>query len=356
LKKIIFLIIKIMQQGQFRAAALEEITKTNSTYTNARYAPLGDQSVGQPFPLYKQPAAYFTRWTPAGQAESNRKRQMNLPTNNNAFRQGMIDLGVGIANQDNIAWMNRTQTLSNNGDPLSCVNDTDCEPWQGTTCNPQHQSWNDAKGNQGNYCSTTIYPELAGGSYFRKDANQGGIGKECRTSGDCGQGYSCNQQTDFTGKNIQQTGFCSQVYNCPDGSKQYMGYPYNSSWPVPPPKDQNNNGQGYSSKEVCLHNIRPQQNCVNSNGKWFAVYPGYCPVPTNLRKDDNPVGSLYTSSVQQSISIPAYASNAASTVIQPVGAFAAWNINSSSSQLHEMNQPLEYSLSINPIPPNQFKN
>jgi hypothetical protein len=346
-----------MIQGQFRAAAQQEISKIDNSYTNARYAPVGSSQVGEPFPLYKQPGAYFTRWTPAGQAVSNMKREMNLPTNNTAFRQGMMDLGVGIANQNNIAWTNRTQTLANNGDPLSCVNNSDCSPWPGTTCNSQHESWDSAKGNQGNFCSYTVYPELKDSKYQRKDVNQGGIGKQCKTDNDCGDGYSCNQKTDFTGKNIQQTGFCSQMYDCPDGSSHYMGYPYNSSWPIPPPKDQNNNGQGYASKDACLHNMVGQQNCVRSdaNGRWYAVYPGYCPVPANLRKNGNPMGSLYTSSVQQEITIPAYATSSASNLPQPVGAFAAWNINSNTGQLRQQNEPLQYSLAINPVPANQLQ-
>lgn len=344
-----------MQQGQFKAAAMKEIDKIDSTYTNARYAALGNQTVGEPFMLYKQPGAYFTMWTPAGQAESNMKKEMNLPTNNNAFRQGMIKDGVGIANRQNIAWLNRTQTLSNNGATTACVNNADCAAWPGTKCNRNYQSWNDAKGNQGNFCSEVIYPELKNGVYTRKLQNEGGIGKQCNTDQDCGDGYSCNQTTDMYGKNIQQTGYCSQVYECSDGTSHYMGYPYNASIPIPPSPQQNNNGQGYATKEMCNFDIRSQQDCVqNANGKWYAVYPGYCPLPALLRKDLNPQGALLTSTPTQNIKVPAYATNSASvsTNAKPLGALGSFSMNSMINASRQENEPLQYSMSINPMPPN----
>jgi len=339
-------------QGQFEAAAYQDISQANQNdYVNARYAPIGNQQVGMPFPLYKQPGYYFTDWTPAGQQPSNLKRQMNLPTDNTLFRNSQEAAGVKLANTQNNAWMFRTQTLTNNGDPIACRNNTDCASWPGTTCNPQYQSWTNAKGNQGNYCSITQYPELASGRYERKDANQGGIGKACSSNSDCGSGYSCNNETDMFGKNIQQTGYCSQTYNCPDG-KHYLGYPYNSGIPIVPPRGQNNNGQGYNTEEQCSSNKLGQQNCVqDQSGKFFAVYPGYCPVPTNAREGSNPQGALMSSAphtLEGGIKLPAYATNQGSAITKPLAAFTSWNINSDVSNLHQMSQPLQYSISINP--------
>jgi len=341
-----------MTTPQFAMAAYRELDKVNhDEYTNARYAPTGDQKVGTPFPLFRQPAAYFTDYTPSGQSMSNLKKQMNLPTNNTLFRNAQESDGVNLQNTQNTAWMYRTQTLANNGDPIACRNNTDCASWPGTTCNPQFQSWNDAKGNQGNYCSKTEYPELASGIFDRKDATQGGIGKACTSDGECGTGYFCNNTTDMFGKNVQQTGYCSQLYNCPDG-QHFVGYPYNSGIPIVPPKNQNNNGRGYNSEAECTSNKLAQQDCKKDmSGKWFAVYPGYCPVPTNQRQGNSPLGALPSSNmsaIDGGIKIPAYATNAASSITKPARAFTAWNINADVSNLQQMSDPLAYELSINP--------
>lgn len=341
-----------MSQGQFRSAAMSELSGANKNdYVNARYAPVGNQKVGQPFPLFKQPAGYFTDYTPSGQTMSNYKRQMNLPTNNTLFRNTMSGDGVSLQNNQNTAWMYRTQTLSNNGEPMACRNDADCEAWPGTTCNPQYQSWTNAKGNQGNYCSTTVYPEMASGEYVRKTAKEGGIGKSCTTDSECASGYFCNNDTDIFGTNEQQTGYCSQVYECSDG-KHYLGYPYNSGVPINPPPEQNNGGKGYKTKEQCSSSKLAQQDCVQgSNGNWFATYPGYCPVPTNLRSGGQPNGQLPSSSmpaIKAGISIPAYATNMSSSMTKPMSSFVAWNINSDVSQLSAMSTPFKYELSINP--------
>jgi hypothetical protein len=338
-----------MIQNQFQAAAFNSLEKADENeYTNARYAD------GTPFPLFKQSGAYFTDWTPSSQSASNTKKRMNLPTNNTLFRNTQSSDGVRLQNNENAAWVFRTQTLANNGDVMACRNNTDCASWPGTSCNPNHQSWTDAKGNQGNYCSKTHYPELDSGIYVRKDSSQGGIGKSCTTDTDCSQGYSCNNETNMFGKNVQQTGYCSQTYDC-DTETQYLGYPYNSGIPIPPPKDQNNYGKGYSTKEMCNNIKLSQQDCVKDNsGKWFATYPGYCPVPTNLRKGDNPLGALPTSSmrtVDKGITIPSYATNASSNIGKPQGAFSAWNMNSSKSSGNDnsgMSEPMQYELSINP--------
>ena len=107
-------------QAQFEAAAFRDVSHANQNdYVNARYAPIGNESVGMPFPLYKQPASYFTDWTPAGQSPSNLKRQMNLPTDNTLFRNTQQVDAVSLANKQNNAWLYRTQTLVNNGDPIA---------------------------------------------------------------------------------------------------------------------------------------------------------------------------------------------------------------------------------------------
>lgn len=339
-------------QGQFQAAAFKDINKANQNdYVNARYAPVGDQTVGMPFPLFKQPGAYFTDYTPSGQSASNLKRQMNLPTDNTLFRNTQQADGVSLQNKQNTAWLYRTQTLMNNGDPIACRNNTDCSSWPNTSCNPQYMSWNDSKGNQGNYCSVTRYPEMEGGMYNRKSATQGGIGKACTTDNECGTGYSCNNSTDMFGKNIQQTGYCAQVYQCQDGP-HYLGYPYNSGIPIVPPSGQNNGGMGYSTEDECANNKLAQQDCKQDmQGRWFATYPGYCPVINNLRSNNNAQGMLPSSSLatqDSGIKIPSYATNRSSSIGKPLSAFTSWNINASPINSHQMSDPLSYEMSINP--------
>lgn len=342
-------------QGQFRAAAMKDIQKADQEgYPNARFAAIGNQTVGKPFPLFRQSGAYFTDWTSSGQTNSLYNLQRNVKTDTVMANSAMQADGVSQASQQNVAMVNRTQTLANNGQPAACRNDADCEPWPGTTCNPQYQGWDVAAGNQGNFCSRTVYPELDQGKYTRKDTNEGGIGRACSHNGDCGQGYFCNNETDIFGKNVQQTGFCSQVYDCPGGVKQYMGYPHNSGEPIVPPKDQNNNGKGYQSKQECLDHSLGQQNCSkDDSGRWFATYPGYCPVATNLRKGGNPLGAFSTSPPsQQAILMPGYATSSASKISGPPQAFSSWKMNSIASDSNESSSPLQYSLSINPRPKN----
>jgi hypothetical protein len=337
---------------QFEASAFRDLDQANQNdYVNARYAPVGNQKIGDPFPLFRQPAGYLTDWTPAGQTSSNIKRQLNLPTNNTLLRNTEQSNAINLQNKQNNAWVYRTQTLMNNGDPIACRNNTDCSSWPGTTCNSQVMSWPDAKGNQGNFCSLTQYPEMEGGIFFRKNTNQGGIGKGCTTDNDCGSGYSCNNVTDMFGKNVQQTGYCSQVYNCPDGN-HYLGYPYNSGIPIIPPKNQNNGGKGYGSEEECSSNKLSQQDCIrDSTGKWFATYPGYCPVVPNLRRGDSPAGQLPSASmstINSGFKIPSYATNMASSSGKPLSAFTSWNINSNVGNTQQMSDPLSYEISINP--------
>lgn len=339
-------------QAQFEAAAFRDVSQANQNdYVNARYAPIGNETVGMPFPLFRQPAFYFTDFTPAGQTPALLNLQMNLPTDNTLARNTQQAAGVSLASKQNNAMVFRTQTLSNNGAPIACRNNTDCSSWPGTTCNGQYMSWPDAKGNQGNFCSVTKYPELDGGIYHRKNTNQGGIGKGCTTNNDCGSGYSCNNLTDMFGKNVQQTGYCSQVYNCSDGA-HFLGYPYNSGIPIVPPSGQNNNGSGYSTEDECRHNKLAQQDCKqDSTGHWFATYPGYCPVPTNLRSNNQPSGMLAsTSMVSQNsgITMPTYATSSGSAIGKPLAAFTSWNINSSPLNAQQMSDPMSYELSINP--------
>lgn len=343
--------------SNFAAAAYQELGQNNNTYINSRYAPQGNQEVGMPFPLFRQPAYYFTQWGPSPDTESTWKKQFNLPTNTNLFRRAVEGDAINLGNQQLNAWVYRTQTLGNNGDTIFCTNNQDCSPWPGTTCNSNYENWPDAKGNQsGSFCSYTVYPELEGGGYHRKNANQGGIGKNCRTDQDCGEGYRCNNQYDIQGRSIQQAGYCSQMYTCPDGSQRYMGYPYNSGIPQPPPPHQNRNGQGYPTYDDCLDNALGQQNCVTGpGGAWFAVYPGYCPVPPSKREGGNPQGSIPSTQPQEAqmgFVIPAYATNMASkTGGEKVASFnTAW---AQPQQIQDgTTGALQYSLSINPIPPN----
>lgn len=339
-------------QAQFQAAAFNEVKQANQNdYVNARYAPVGNEKVGIPFPLFRQPAGYFTDWTPSGQAASNYKRRMNLPTNNTLFRNTAQSDAINLANKQNNAFVFRTQTLTNNGDPIACRNNTDCASWPGTTCNGQYMSWSDAKGNQGNYCSITKYPEIDGGVYTRKTAAEGGIGKACSNDNECGTGYMCNNITDMFGKNVQQTGYCAQTYQCPDGS-HFLGYPYGSGVPIVPPPEQNNGGRGYFSEDECKMNKLAQQDCKqDSSGNWFATYPGYCPVVSNLRSNSQPNGMLPSSSMasqERGIVLPAYATNKSSVVGKPLNAFTSWNINANPSNSQQMSEPLMYELSINP--------
>jgi hypothetical protein len=340
-----------MSQGQFEAAAYEVLDAASDVSTNARYAPIGNEAVGLPFLAYKQPGYYMTDWTPAGQRSSNIKREMNLPTDNTTFRNTLQDDGVKLQNNQNEAWVGRFQTLANNGDTIACRNNTDCASWPGTTCNPQFMSWTDAKGNQGNYCSVTKYPELQNGYYQRKNALDNGIGRACKTDSDCAGGYHCNNETDKFGKNIQQTGFCAQKYSCPGGTTHFLGYPYNSGIPMPPPDSQNNEGLGYSSESECKNSKMAQQDCKPLNGRWFATYPGYCPVVTSLRENGNPRGALVSESrrtVDGGIKIPAFANIGASSIGKPDKTFQSWNMNAKVNVAREMNEPLEYELSINP--------
>lgn len=324
----------------------------NNTYTNSRYAPLGDQKVGDPFPLYKQYGGMMTDWRSSGSRNSTAVKEFNLPTNTTSFRQALTQDAIGFGNNNNAAWVSQTQTISNVGNPLLCNNNDDCKAYPGSTCNANYEPWPNAKGNQsGAYCSYTIYPELTESGYHRKDITQGGIGRACRSNGDCGEGYSCNQTVDFVGRNVQQTGYCAQQYQCPDGSIHYLGYPYNSGIPQPPPKDQNRKGMGYNSKEECSKYANAQQDCVrSSHGSWYATYPGYCPVPATMRQGGprGPVPMASQGEVSQGFSIPAYASSGASNWGTRHAAFESWKVNAGAGGEGGMQEAWNYAKSLDP--------
>ena len=350
-----------MASANFSAVAQQEIQQNNNNdYVNARYAPINRQRVGDWFPAFRQSAGQtFTDWTPSGSTESTWKKEYNLPTNDNFFRSAVTGDAIGLGNSQLQAWTTRSQTLSTHGSTMFCTQDSDCGAWPGTTCNANYEDWPDAKGNQsGSFCSTTVYPELMNGQYSRKLVNEGGIGRACSTDGDCGEGYSCNNEIDFNGKNVQQTGYCAQKYQCPDGKVRFLGTPYGSGIPQPPPYDQNNGGSGYGTKDECEANSSSQQNCVQGGqGGWYALFPGYCPVPANLR-EGSPQGNVMTSSpknLRQGFTIPAYATNNASNFgsNQSVKAFTSWNMPSAVQD--GSTEAWSYARSLDPMPGNYNK-
>jgi hypothetical protein len=339
--------------------AFNEINKADSVdnYINARYAPTGNNQVGLPFPAYKEYGGRFTQWQPSALEISTLKKQMNLPTDNNTFRQGFIQNAIGTGDESLKNWTFATQTLANPSfATMFCTSNDDCAPFgQNYSCNSNYEPWPDSYGNQsGSVCSYTAYPEVDSGTYVRKDQSQGGIGKKCNTDNDCGSGYECNQSTDFVGRGIQQTGYCSQTYNCADGKKRYIGYPYNSGIPVPPPKDQNNNGLGYQTEKECKNNAMAQQNCIKMGNTWFATYPGYCPVQPTLRVG-SPQGALMVTGQGESAAgfqIPAYGPIKASSMggSAVARAFTSFGAKASTG----MNEPLQYEMALNPRPANMY--
>ena len=356
-----------MANRNFLLTTQNILETNNNEYTSARYAPEGNSTVGKPFPLYKQSGKYFTDWQPSGNRESALKQEFNLPLNNTYFRNSLQAAGVGLVNSELSSWQNRTQTLTNNGSTLSCATDADCDYWPGTKCNSNFMTWDKAKGNQTNYCSYTVYPELkdsdtgvpkgitGGGVYHRKSAQEGGIGKKCETNNDCSKDYYCNNETTSQGSNIQQTGYCAMKYKCPGGSEEFLGTPYNSGIPQPPPNSQNNNGEGYLTKQQCENVASGQQDCIsNQDGKWYAVYPGFCPIPNYLRDGSDPKGNVYMSNVRtvdKGFTIPQYSTNNSSTMgsNQSLDGFNAYDLTDIQSGSVEASR---YSLAIDPPPAN----
>lgn len=331
-------------QGQYSYAAMNALATGEGNYASR-------DANGNPFPLYKQPAYYFTDYTSSGNRNSYYNLARNLPTNTVMANNAMQSDGVSQANMQNYAMVNRTQTLETNKYPQGATSPNDpCGAYPGTKPLAAHIDWNDSKGNQTTFCSSVHYPEMINGQYYRLSASQGGIGKACVNDNECGQNYFCNNETNMFGKNRQATGFCSQVFICPDGSKHFSGYPYNSGEPIPPPSDQNNFGKGYDTKEQCNDNLRGYQDCVqNANNKWFAVFTQYCPMEASLRKSGNPVGALSKTPVsQKQIIMPGWGNQGASQISAGPQAFYSWNINSEPSKFNEDKSPLAYSLSINP--------
>lgn len=339
----------------YALALKKDQSKINNYYTNARYAPVGNETVGQPFPFYKDYGGRMTMWNSSASAMSTIKKQMNLPTDNTAFRNGITNDAINLGNDGLTSWVYGTQTLANHSfDNRFCTSDTDCSQFgPNYTCNANYENWPDAKGNQsGSICTLTHYPEVDSGNYMRANAINGGIGKACKLDTDCNQqmGYSCNNQTDIVGKNIQQTGYCAQTYKCPNGETKFLGTPYNSGIPQPPLDSQNNFGTGYGSKEECMAFASAQQSCVPLQGRYYATYPGYCGVGPSLRKGTQGQGALrITSMVQKSngFTIPQFGPIASSTfggadtAQQMQRAFNAQGSDSMAS-------PLQYSLNINP--------
>ena len=354
--------------ANFMTSAHTELQKVNNTYLNSRYAPTGNQTTGIPFMNYKTYGGRMTDWRPAGLQESTWKQQLNLPTNTNFFRTAITSDAINLGNTQNEAWVARTQTLGNLGSTFACNSTADCGAWDGTTCNKNYENWSRAHGNQsGSYCSQTMYPELkledgeaasshGGGVYDRKLTNQGGIGRGCSTDKDCGNGYSCNNSYDIQGANLQQTGYCAMSYKCPDGTSHFLGTPYNSGIPQVPSSEQNENGKGYNTLEACKSQASAKQDCVKgSSQRWYAVYPGYCGVPTNLRQNNKSYGNVSTSSpstVNKGFKIPAYATNHSSSIGSKVQSFTTWN-NPGSLQTGS-SEALKYSVSINPMPTNLY--
>lgn len=345
----------------FALAASHNLADINTTYTGPRFTPMNGAKVGAPFPFYKDTGARMTQWNSSASSLSTLKKQMNLPTDTTAFRNGMINDAIGIGNGSLTGFVYNSQLLGNQSvDNRFCTSDADCQPYGPQYhCNSNYESWPDSYGSQsGSVCSATQYPELSGGSYQRAMADNGGIGKSCVTDGDCNTaaGYSCNDTVDLFGKNLQQTGYCAMKYVCPDGTPKFLGTPYNSGVPIAPPVGQNRGGAGYNSKADCSAAALPMQDCApDAAGRWFATYPGYCPVGPSLRQGPSGQGALRVTSPQQAASgfvIPAYQNALAS------GGLGSSKSNAFAQEAFHRgggggSQALQYSLLINPRVPNQ---
>lgn len=325
----------------------------NQTYVNSRYAPVGNQSVGLPFPMYKEYGGRLTDWRSSAYQTGTWKKQFDLPFNTNLLRTSITQDSINLGNDKNNSWVSNTQTLKNVTGTLGCNDNKDCDIHPNTTCNINYQNWNMNKGSQtGGYCSTTVYPELkndtgqavlagqCGTQFVRLAAHQGGIGKKCTQDSECGKDYFCNNEVNVSGSNIQQTGYCAMKYECPQGKTAFLGTPWNSGIPIPPPSDQNAGG-GYSSQAQCMENAQSTQNCVQMcNGKWVATYPGYCEIAGSLR---GPQGETRTSSINvenQGFTIPAFATSRSS------------NWEPQRPRTLASQEPLDYFRRLDPIPPN----
>ena len=327
----------------------------SDNYLNARYAPTGNETVGKPFLNFRAPGAQsFTSWVPTSLSISTIKKQMNLPTDNQAFRNNIIANAINVGNLGNKNWVVQSQELRNfTIDSQFCTNDSDCVNLGSKfKCNANYENWSsNFGGNQSSaVCVETHTPELDSGKYIRKFENEGGIGRACQSSSDCGEGYACNMENNIFGSAVQQTGFCAQKYTCTDGSTHFLGYPYNSAVPIAPPTYQNNNSKGYKTEKECKDNSMGGQSCVQLNGYWFATFNGYCPVAPTKRVGDNKQGALQTTDFNQfqnGFIIPSFATSKQSST-GSVNQLQALNLNNVSS----MRSPLQYELNANPRPAN----
>lgn len=342
----------------YQMAIKKDIDSINNMYTNSRYSPIGTDEVGTPFPAFREFGGRMTQWAPVALDSSTLRKTMNLPTDTTTARNSLQKDAISTGNDGLKNWLYGVQTLANLSTTNFCTSNSDCAPYgPNYKCNSNYESWPDSYGNQsGSTCSLTKYPELDGGKYIRKDAYSGGIGKNCSTDNDCGDGYECNNTTDMFGKNLQQSGYCSIPFSCPDNKKRFLGTPANSGLPVVPPKNQNNGGMGYKTKQECQENALATQDCVQGGetGNYYALFPGTCPTfPSN--RIGGAAGALRQSTASQKengFSIPSYANFKSSTFgsnSKPVRSL--YNV-ASKANAAQQNSPLMYSLSINPKPSN----
>jgi len=291
------------RQGQFSGSKSSGSGSNDVSYNIPQY------DNGDPFLNFRDYAGRMTDNYSSSNNISSVIGSQGLPFNNTESRQNMINNGIGFVNSANKQLAFATGTMGkSNFSTKQCTQDEDCAQFTdgNYTCNPNYQGWEDAKGNQpGSVCVLTVYPELnwsnkegtRADTYMRKLGDEGGIGTQCTSDNDCGTGYKCNNSYDFVGSSNQQAGYCAQPYKCPgDSTIRYLGTPNNSSIPIVPDRDQNNNGKGYKTQVECLANMSGAQKCVSQNGAWFAVYPGYCPVNLDNRVGGSKQGALTSTS------------------------------------------------------------
>jgi len=280
--------------------ATQKLMENKVNYNLPKY------SSGKPFMNYKAPGAYMTDFTPAGNNISAVQGQLNMQADNTGVRNFMTTNGIPMQNNALQNWTYTIQSFSKpNFNTYSCTSDGDCDQFNTEgikyTCNPNYLPWDMTKGNQpGPVCSRTVFPEIMwtndGGapSYFR-NLGPGGITTQCYSDSECAEGYSCNMGTGVNfAESIQQasqTGYCAQPYECDDGETRYLSATYNNMIPMVNP-EQNNNGKGYKNQTECMAEATPLQRCVENQGSWYALFPGYCPIPAEYRNNSNPQGQL----------------------------------------------------------------
>jgi hypothetical protein len=237
----------------------------------------------------------------SGQTSSNLETNaiMSLAGNANNATRGMNNLsstGVSTQNKANKQYTFATQTISNiTPSSLLCTSDSGCIALGANyTCDPNYSDWKDSKGVQtGATCKYTVFPELmwtdktgvSRSEYNRKNADEGGIGASCKKDSDCADGYDCvtSSEEDIFGSGAQ-IGYCAQKYICPDNQVRYLQAGINATLPLnglDQVQNQNNGGRGYRTKDECIDAMQPLQKCKQLGDSWFAVFPGYCPLPVN---------------------------------------------------------------------------